>query len=134
MYAIVDLTIFFQWIIYISLPILILFFAYLFITRAFKYMGFSSIEAVVIVFISFLFGFEIIIFDYNISNIYLLSYKNWNLWINMGGAVIPIILSIYLTFKKKIPFNTDKIINCMDDNNYSGIRDEIIRTIDKAKS
>jgi uncharacterized membrane protein len=102
MYAIVDLTVFFKWIIYISLPIIILLLAYLFITRAFKYMGFSSLEAVVIVFISFLFGFEIIIFDYNISNIYLLSFKNWNLWINMGGAVIPIILSIYLTFKKKI--------------------------------
>ncbi len=102
MYAIVDLTYIIRWVIYISLPILVLFFAYLFITKAFNYMGFSSIEALVIVFISFLFGFDIIVFGFNISNIYLLSYRNWNLWINIGGAVIPILLSIYLTLKKKI--------------------------------
>ena len=103
MYGVIELTHIIRWIIYISLPILVLFFAYLFITRAFKYMGFSSLEAVVIVFVSFLFGFDIIIFDYNISNIYLLSYGNWNLWINMGGAIIPILISIYLSYGKKIP-------------------------------
>ena len=89
-------------IVYISLPILFLYFTYLFITKAFNYMGFSSFEAVVIVFISFLFGFEIFIFGVNISNIYLFSYNNWNLFINIGGAVIPIILGLYLIFKKNI--------------------------------
>jgi uncharacterized membrane protein len=66
-------------------------------------MGFSSIEAFIIVFVSFVFGFDIIIFNFNISNIYICSYENWNIWINMGGGVIPILLSIYLTIKKKIP-------------------------------
>jgi uncharacterized membrane protein len=91
------------WIVYISLPILVLYFIYLFFSRAFRYMGFSSIEAFIILFVSFLFGFDIIILGVNISNIYLFSYGNWNLWINMGGAIIPILLSIYLIIKKKLP-------------------------------
>lgn len=103
MFALVDLTQIGLWILYIALPILALYFAYLIFTRAFKYMGFSSVEAVIIVFISFLFGFEIILFGVNISNIYLFTYGNWKLYVNMGGAVIPILLSIYLTIKKKIP-------------------------------
>lgn len=97
-----DLTRIGLWILYIALPILALYFAYLIFTRAFKYMGFSSIEAVIIVFVSFLFGFEIILFGVNISNIYLFSYGNWRLYVNMGGAIIPILLSIYLTIKKKL--------------------------------
>jgi len=91
------------WILYISLPIIALFLAYLILTKAFRYMGFTSLEAIVIVFVSFLFGFEIILFGFNISNIYLFSYENWRVGINMGGAIIPILLSIYLTIKKKIP-------------------------------
>jgi uncharacterized membrane protein len=66
-------------------------------------MGFTTIEAIIIVFVSLLFGFEIEIFGINISNIYLFSYNNWIVAINMGGAVIPILLSIYLTINKKIP-------------------------------
>jgi uncharacterized membrane protein len=84
------------WIVYIILPILVLYFIYLFFTQAFRYMGFSSVEAFIIVFVSFLFGFDIF-------NIYLVYYENWNLWINTGGAIIPILLSIYLIIKKKIP-------------------------------
>jgi uncharacterized membrane protein len=91
------------WIIYILLPILALYIIYLILTKAFSYMGFTSLEAVIIVFVSFLFGFEIIIFGFNISNIYLFSYDNWRVGINMGGAIIPILLSFYLTIKKKIP-------------------------------
>ena len=90
------------WILYIGIPIIILYLLYLILTKAFRYMGFSSFEAIFIVFISFLFGFEIIIFGFNISNIYLFSYGNWNVGINIGGAIIPILLSIYLTIKKKI--------------------------------
>ena len=91
------------WIVYILLPILVFYFVYLIFTNAFRYMGFTKIEAIIIVFISFIFGFQIIIFGINISNIYLFSYENWKVAINMGGAIIPIILSIYLVIKKKIP-------------------------------
>jgi len=89
-------------IISILIVILVFYIIYLFFTKAFQYMGFSSIEAVIIVFISFIFGFDIIILGFNISNIYLFSYENWIVSINVGGAVIPIVLSIYLIFKKKI--------------------------------
>ena len=91
------------WIFYIIIPILVFYFVYLIFTRAFRYMGFTTVEAIIIVFISFLFGFEIIIFGINISNIYLFSYNNWIVAINMGGAVIPILLSIYLVINKKLP-------------------------------
>jgi uncharacterized membrane protein len=90
------------YLLYILIPLLVLYIAYLIITKAFKDMGFSSVEAIIIVFASFLFGFEIIIFGFNISNIYLFSHENWRIAINMGGAVIPILLSVYLTIKKKI--------------------------------
>lgn len=66
-------------------------------------MGFSSIEAAVIVFVSIIFYFDILILGFNISNIYLFSYNNWNVGINVGGALIPLILSIYFVIKKKIP-------------------------------
>jgi len=102
MFVLTDLAQIGLWVLYIALPILALYFAYLIFTRAFKYMGFSSAEAIIIVFISFLFGFEIILFGINISNIYLLTYGNWKLYVNMGGAIIPILLSIYLTIKKKL--------------------------------
>ena len=105
MFAVTELTQIGLWIIYIILPIIALYLVYLVLTKAFKYMGFSSIEAVIIVFVSFLFGFEIIIFGINISNIYLFSYGDWRVGINMGGAVIPILLSLYLTLKKKISLN-----------------------------
>jgi uncharacterized membrane protein len=91
------------YLLYILIPLLVLYIIYLIITKAFKDMGFSSVEAIIIVFVSFIFGFEIIIFGFNISNIYLFSYENWRVGINMGGAVIPILLSVYLTIKKKIP-------------------------------
>ena len=91
------------WILYISIPIIALYIAYLILTKAFRYMGFTTIEAIIIVFVSFLFGFEIIIFGFNISNIHLFSYENWKVGINMGGAVIPILLSSYMIIKKKIP-------------------------------
>lgn len=97
-----DLTQIGIWVIYLLLPLIILYLIYLILTKAFRYMGFSSIEAIFIVFISFIFGFEIIIFGFDISNIYLFSYGNWRVGINMGGAVIPILLSLYLSIKKKI--------------------------------
>ena len=103
MFNIVNLTEIGLWILYIILPILVFYFLYLIFTKAFRYMGFTTVEAIIIVFISFIFGFDIIIFGINISNIYLFQYENWIVAINMGGAIIPILLSIYLTIKKKIP-------------------------------
>ena len=103
MFATIDLTQIGLWLFYIILPILALYILYLIFTKAFRYMGFSSLEAIVIVFVSFLFGFEIIVFGFNISNISLFSHGNWRIGINMGGAIIPILLSVYLTIKKKIP-------------------------------
>ena len=102
MFVLFDLTQIGFWILYIILPILVIYFIYSILTKAFRYMGFSTIEGILIVFISFLFSFEIIIFGFNISNIYLFSYGKWNVGINMGGALIPILLSIYMTIKKKI--------------------------------
>ena len=90
------------YLLYIAFPILVIYIAYLVFTKAFNDMGFSSFEAVIIVFVSFLFGFNIVISGFNISNIPLFTYGNWAVGINTGGALIPIILSIYLVIKKKI--------------------------------
>lgn len=90
------------WIIRIILPILVFYLAYLLFTRAFSYLGFSKIESVIIVFVSFLFMFSIVIFGFNISNIPILTYNDWILGINTGGAIIPAIISIYLYFKKNL--------------------------------
>lgn len=100
--ALFELTQLGLYLLYVLLPLLALYIAYLIITKAFKDMGFSSVEAIVIVFVSFIFGFNIIIFGFNISNIYLFSYQNWIVGINTGGAIIPIVLSIYLILKKNI--------------------------------
>ncbi|KYK21726.1 hypothetical protein AYK25_03180 [Thermoplasmatales archaeon SM1-50] len=92
----------------ILLPILVLYIIYLIITKAFKDMGFSSFEAIVIVFISFLLGSGIIdeYVGISFSNITLFIYEtHWVIGINVGGAVIPILLSVYLSFKNKLqPF------------------------------
>jgi len=90
------------YLLYIAFPILVIYIAYLVFTKAFNDMGFSSLEAVIIVFVSFLFGFNIVILGFNISNIPLFIYGNWAVGINTGGAIIPIVLSIYLVIKKKI--------------------------------
>ena len=90
------------YLLYIAFPILVIYIAYLVFTKAFNDMGFSSVEAVIIVFVSFLFGFNIVILGFNISNISLFTYGNWAVGINTGGAIIPIVLSIYLAIKKKI--------------------------------
>ena len=103
MFTFLTLTEIGLWLIYILLPILVFYFIYLIFTQAFRYMGFSRLEAIIIVLISLIFFLEIRIFHFNISNIYLFTYDNWIVAINMGGGVIPILLSIYLTIKKKLP-------------------------------
>jgi uncharacterized membrane protein len=102
MIAAIGLSQIILWIIRIILPILVFYLAYLLFTRAFTYLGFSKLEAVIIVFVSFLFMFPIILFGFDISNIALLKYNDWILGINTGGAIIPIMISIYLYFKKNL--------------------------------
>jgi uncharacterized membrane protein len=95
----------------ILLPILVLYIAYLIVTKAFNDMGFSTVEAIIIVFVSFLLGAGIVdeVLGFNFANIYLFTYKDyWQVGINTGGAIIPIILSIYLTIKNK--FDLKKLL------------------------
>ena len=89
---------------YIFLPVLALYIGYLILTRAFNDMGFSSIEAIIIVFVSFIFGYGFIdrYIGFSLANIQLFTYNNWLVGINVGGAVIPILLSIYLSIKRKL--------------------------------
>jgi len=93
------------YILYVSIPILILYLAYLVATKAFKDMGFSSIEAAIIIFVSFILGYGIIdsYVGFNFANIQLFTYNSWVVGINTGGAIIPILLSVYLVIKKKLP-------------------------------
>ncbi len=93
----------------VLLPILALYLVYLIITKAFKEIGFSSLEAIIIVFLCFLLGSGLIdgYAGISFSNIPLFRYHtSWIVGINIGGAVIPLLLSIYLSFKNKLkPFN-----------------------------
>jgi uncharacterized membrane protein len=89
----------------IFLPILALYIVYLVIVRAFRDMGFSALEAIVIVFASFVFGSGIIdgFAGVSFSDIPLFTYHEfWQVGINVGGAVIPLLLSIYLAIKNKL--------------------------------
>lgn len=67
-------------------------------------MGFSSLEAIIIVFAALLLGAGYIddLVGFSFSNIYLFSSGNWRVGINTGGAIIPIIMSLYLIYKNKI--------------------------------
>jgi uncharacterized membrane protein len=92
------------YILYTILPILALYIGYLIVTKAFNDMGFTSFEAIIIVFISFILGAGILdgYTGFSFANIHLITYNNWHIGINTGGAVIPIILSIYLYIKNKL--------------------------------
>ena len=92
------------YILYILLPILVIYLGYLIITKAFNDMGFTSFEAIIIVFISFILGAGILdeYTGFSFANIHLTTYNNWHIGINTGGAIIPIILSIYLYIKNKL--------------------------------
>ena len=105
MLGMVDLSQIAELLLVLALPTIAIYFGYLIITKAFNDMGFSSFEAILIVFISALFGFtNIVINGFSISNVYLFTYNElWRVSINMGGALIPIFLSIYLIIKKKLP-------------------------------
>ena len=92
------------YLLYLLIPLLVLYIVYLIITKAFNDMGFTSVEAIIIVFISFLLGSGF--FDdyvgFSFSNIPLFESGNWIVGINTGGAIIPIVLSIYLVLKNRL--------------------------------
>ncbi len=89
----------------IIIPLFLLYLVYSVVTRAFEDMGFSTGEALIIIFASLLLGGRylppIIINGFNLSDIYLFTYNNWLISINIGGALIPIILCVYLIYKNK---------------------------------
>ena len=93
-----------QYLLYIMIPIIVFYLGYLLVTRAFQDMGFSSIEAVIIIIVSYLFGSGILdgLGGIQFSNIHLFTSGSWNIGINTGGAVIPLILSSYLLIKNRI--------------------------------
>jgi uncharacterized membrane protein len=89
----------------ILLPIFALYIIYLVITKSFRDMGFSSLEAIIIVFLSFLLGSGLIdkYIGISFSNITLFTYHSyWIVGINVGGAVIPLLLSVYLSIKNRL--------------------------------
>ncbi|MFH1101562.1 MAG: DUF1614 domain-containing protein [Methanobacteriota archaeon] len=93
------------YIFYILIPILAIYLGYLIITKAFNEMGFTSLEAIIIVFGSFLLGSGLIdrYVGFPFANIPLFMYQNWQVGMNTGGAVIPLLLSAFLIIKHKLP-------------------------------
>lgn len=91
---------------YLSLPILALYLGYLLVTKAFHDMGFSSVEAIIIVFGSFLLGSKILdqFIGIPFANIPLFTLNNWQVGISTGGAIIPILLSAFLSYKNRLPW------------------------------
>ena len=78
----------------ILLIIAIIFYAiYAVIKTAFEEVGFNGWEASTIVFSSIIFGW---------INLPLFYYSGWIVGINIGGALLPILISIYLMIKNKI--------------------------------
>jgi uncharacterized membrane protein len=96
-----------MYLLYILIPLIALYLGYLIITKAFQFMGFTSFEAIIIVFVSFLLGSGIVdeYVGFSFSNIQLFAYGNWIVGINTGGALIPIMLSIYLYIKNKLQYS-----------------------------
>ena len=89
----------------VFLPLLAFYIVFLILSRAFREMGFSSWEAIVIVFVSYLLGSGILdgVAGVRFSNVVLFAYHTyWLVGINVGGAVIPLLLSIYLVLKNKL--------------------------------
>ena len=77
---------------------MILYVRYLIITKAFNDMGFSSLEATIIVIVSFLLGSGIVdeFVGFSFCIIHLFVFGNWIVGMNTGCAIIPVILSTYL--------------------------------------
>lgn len=82
--------------------VLLIYIAFLIYTRAFKEMGFSALDAFIILLLTLIFGQPIYINGVDISNLYLFTYDNWIICINVGGGILPIVLSLYLAIKNRI--------------------------------
>jgi len=72
---------------------LIFYVFYILISSAFEEVGFKSWEASLIVFSCIIFGWV---------NLPLVKYNGWILAINVGGALIPMFISIYLMLSRKV--------------------------------
>lgn len=94
-----------------SLAVLVGFFVavaylmFLIVRRAFRSMGFTTLEAVMIVGASFLLGYGILdgVVGVPLSALPLFSYGlSWVVAVNVGGAVVPVVLSGYLIIKYRL--------------------------------
>ncbi len=94
----------FLYLLILSIPLLFIYLGYLLATNAFEEMGFSTIEAIIILVLSLLLGSGFLdnLFSIPFSSLPLTEYNNWTLSINTGGALIPTLLSIYLIIKNHI--------------------------------
>ncbi len=72
---------------------LLFYLLYIILLSAFEEVGFKKWEASLIVFSCIIFGK---------IDLPLLEYNKWIIAINVGGALIPIIISIYLIFSRKV--------------------------------
>ena len=78
---------------------------FLVITKAFRAMGLSAAEAVVIVVGSFVCGAGVLdeALGIPLSNLPVASVGLWQIGVNLGGAVIPVLVSVYLIVRRHLP-------------------------------
>ncbi len=91
-----------SFIVVVAVMLTIAYIAFFIYTRAFTEMGFSVIDAIIILMLTLAFKYPIYINGADISNFYLFTYNNWIVCINIGGGVIPIVISLYLLIKRRI--------------------------------
>lgn len=72
---------------------LLFFLFYILIYSAFEEVGFRKWEAIIIVFSSVFFSW---------LNLPLFSYRDWTIAVNVGGALIPVLVSVYLIVSRKV--------------------------------
>ena len=72
---------------------LVLYVVFALFCSAFVEIGFSRWEAALIVFGSLVFG---------LVDVYLFTYRDWRIAVNVGGAVIPVLVSIYLIVRHNV--------------------------------
>ena len=72
---------------------LLFYLLYIVLVTAFEEVGFNGLEAGLIVFSCIIFGS---------INIQLFSYERWIIAINVGGALLPILISLYLMLSRKV--------------------------------
>ena len=78
---------------------------FLVVVRAFRNMGFTGWEAVIIVAASFLLGYGVLDAAVHVpfSNLPLFTYGSWQVGVNAGGAVVPLLVCLYLVWKHRMP-------------------------------